>query len=251
MADIKYQRLLGQGSFGNIFLAKRSDQSYIAVKMCDLNHKKYIENEIKYHELIGIHKNIVQFICCFESDKHIMFGIEYVNGCDLFEYLIDYTKKNRCKGISEDISKVIFIQLLDGIEFIHSNNICHRDLKLENILIDKDLNIKICDFGHSTSTDKLLDDLIGTPEYCAPELITGSYDGCLADLWSLGIILYILLAGKYPFNRPRLNTPYLTYDVPYLDYIDHKVFSLIREIVKEHPENRLRISDIRKHYWLC
>ena len=249
MGDIEYKGFLGKGSFGKVFLAK-VDKTYIAIKKCELEDK-HVEQEMENHRLVGIHQNIVKFICRFESDRHIMFGIEYVNGCDLFEYLIDYTKKNSCKGLSEDISKIIFVQLLDGVEFIHSHMICHRDLKLENVLIDKDLNIKICDFGHSASTEKLLDDLIGTKEYCAPELILGSYDGCLADLWSLGIILYILLAGRCPFNRQRINTPFRTYNVPYFHYIDHKVFSLIREIVKEHPENRLGISDIRKHYWLC
>ena len=252
MLDIKSQRLIGRGTFGDVYVATLHDGSVIAIKKCKRGKDEVsMENEIESHKSIDSHKNIVQYICSFKSEKHIMIGIEYIDGCDLLIYFNKYIKTNTSKRLTDDIAKKIFNQLLDGLKFIHKCNICHRDLKLENILIDKDLNIKICDFGNATSTEKLLDDISGTSEYCAPEVLLGSYDGCLADIWSVGIILYVLLSGRYPFNIPNIYTPYRTFNIPYLDHITHIEFSLIREIIIENPKYRLSILEIRKHYWLC
>tara|TARA_B110000208_G_scaffold22115_1_gene28072 strand:- start:20 stop:775 length:756 start_codon:yes stop_codon:yes gene_type:complete len=250
MKDIQFYKSLGYGTFSDVFLAQLPDKSLLAVKKSKLKDKEYIENEIKYHKLVGIHKNIVQFICCLESDKYILFGMEYVNGYDLLDYCNKYNSENKTRGLSDEIAKKIFKQIVDGIEFIHSRHICHRDLKLENILIDNYLNIKICDFGYSTSSKILLNGIVGTPQYSAPEIILGNYDGCLLDIWSLGIILYIILVGKYPFNHNRVEIPYISLKLSPVDYINIKAFSLIREIIIENPKDRLSIDMIRIHYWL-
>jgi serine/threonine protein kinase len=137
----------------------------------------------------------------FEDDKYILIIMEYINGGNLFSFV----KKRR--KLSEKIAKFLFRQIILGIKHIHSKNIVHRDIKLENILIDLNNRVKICDFGIGVilrSEDELLYDQCGTPMYMAPEIILSSkkkgYRGFPVDIWSSGIALYIMLSGTLPFN---------------------------------------------------
>jgi len=114
-----------------------------------------------------------------------------------------YLKNKPTKKLPESEVKVIFQQLAEGVSYLHKHNIAHRDLKLENILINSDKNIKIIDFGFSlvTSKNKPLNICCGTPSYMAPELIAKkNYYGHLVDIWALGILLFVLLSGQFPFK---------------------------------------------------
>lgn len=125
--------------------------------------------------------------------------MELVNGVSLLNYL----KSHPNRKIDEGIVKHIFNQIISGITYIHAKNISHGDIKLENILIDKSNNVKIIDFGFSThnSNGKLLNFFCGTPSYMPPEIIKRkNYVGAHADLWSIGVLLYTLLCGSFPFR---------------------------------------------------
>jgi len=114
-----------------------------------------------------------------------------------------YLKMKTAKRLDEEEAKVVFKQLAEGLQYLHKNNIAHRDMKLENILIDEEHNVKIIDFGFSlvTPRTKPLNLCCGTPSYMSPELMARkNYYGHLVDIWALGIILYILVVGIFPFK---------------------------------------------------
>jgi len=124
---------------------------------------------------------------------------EFIEGISLWAYSKNYPKRM----VDEKTSKFIFTQLIDGISYLHAMNIIHRDIKMENIIIDKSKNIKIIDFGFGTvaSKTKLLNFYCGTPTYMPPEIVQKrEYIGHPADIWSCGILLYTLLCGFFPFK---------------------------------------------------
>ena len=204
----KYGRLIGQGAFGkvNIGLNVLSGR-VVAIKSFNKDkltinseNMKKILYETNLMQRLN-HPNITKILEMFEDDKYILIIMEYINGGNLFSFV----KKRR--KLSEKISKFIFKQIILGIKHIHSKNIVHRDIKLENILIDLNNRVKICDFGIGVileSKDELLYDQCGTPMYMAPEILLSSkkkgYKGFPVDVWSSGIALYIMLSGTLPFN---------------------------------------------------
>ncbi len=124
--------------------------------------------------------------------------------------LHNYLKMKTAKRLDEEEAKVVFKQLAEGLQYLHKNNIAHRDMKLENLLIDEEHNVKIIDFGFSlvTPRTKPLNLCCGTPSYMSPELMARkNYYGHLVDIWALGIILYILVVGIFPFKGNLLD-PY-------------------------------------------
>ena len=117
--------------------------------------------------------------------------------------LLKYLKKQPIKKICENKAREIFKGIVEGIAHCHSKNVVHRDIKLENVMIDSNNNVKIIDFGFSItiSKDKKLSIFCGTPSYMAPEIVKRTpYSGYAADIWALGILLYTLLCGKFPFR---------------------------------------------------
>lgn len=148
-----------------------------------------------------------------------------------------------------------FRQMISAIGYCHSFNICHRDLKLENILLNSKMEIKIADFGmaalHQTPGHKL-ETACGSPHYAAPELLMGrAYRGDLIDIWSIGVVFFALVAGYLPFEHPgHMHGLYIQiesgrYTMP--DDISEDAKSLIHRMLQVNPKNRIRISQIWKH----
>lgn len=135
------------------------------------------------------HPSILKLIDVYESTHHIFLITELAQRGELFDYLVE----QRC--LSEEEAMRFFRQIIYGIDYLHTNCICHRDLKLENILLDKDNNVKICDFGLAKwVSDEMTGTACGSPHYTAPEIIKlEHYDGRKADIWSCGIILFALV----------------------------------------------------------
>ncbi|KAF5316620.1 hypothetical protein D9619_006678 [Psilocybe cf. subviscida] len=157
-----------------------------------------VEREIVVMKLID-HPNIMKLYDVWETSTSLYLILEYVQGGELFDYL--------CSKGRRPLDEVVdyFQQIICAVDYCHRFNIAHRDLKLENILIDQESNIKVADFGMATWQDnsrgKLLRTSCGSPHYAAPEIISGQpYDGTISDIWSCGIILYALLAAKLPFD---------------------------------------------------
>jgi serine/threonine-protein kinase HSL1, negative regulator of Swe1 kinase len=155
-----------------------------------------IEREIVVMKLID-HPNILKLYDVWETSSELYLVMEYVEGGELFDYLVEQGRLPVPEALQ------YFQQTIFAVDYCHRFNIAHRDLKPENILFDRDKNIKVADFGMATwdSGAGMLETSCGSPHYASPEVISGKqYQGSTADIWSCGVVLYALLAGKLPFD---------------------------------------------------
>ena len=273
-----YGRRLGQGAFAKVNLGlnvltgrvvaiksfKKKAEEKFNIKM------KKIQYETELMKRFN-HKNITKILEVFHDEEYMLIIMEYINGENLFSFV----KKRR--KLSEKLAKFLFRQIILGIEHIHSKNVVHRDIKLENIMIDFNNTIKICDFGIGKvlkSEDELLYDKCGTPMYMAPEIILSNendgYKGFPVDIWSSGITLYIMLSGTLPFNlksknnkkenisfngNKRYNNTYLQNQIisvkpREIENISEEAKDLLKGILNKNPEKRLTCNQILNHPWL-
>ncbi|CAG9335367.1 unnamed protein product [Blepharisma stoltei] len=247
---------IGEGNFGKVKLGTHVlTGEKVAVKIFDKSKITDNEDMIRITREIEIlkdirHPNLCQLFETVENSKQIYLIMEYISNGDLLEYII----KNR--KLAEPQAKKFFCQILRGIEELHKLNISHRDLKPKNILIDDDFNLKIVDFGLSRKheSDEFLKTSCGSPSYLAPEVLIGKeYDGNKADIWSCGVILFVMLCGYLPFDDTNVASLYKkivanSYYFP--KWISAEAKDLIRNILKADPKERLTIELIRKHEWL-
>ena len=171
---------------------------YKKYKLLDPNRRKSVKREIKLMEKMK-HPNIIRLYEVIDTSKYVILVMEYVGGGSLHGYL--KSKPNR--RLEESDAKRIFRQVLEGIKYCHSRCITHRDIKLENLLLDDKNNIKIIDFGFSTCipNDKKIKIFCGTPSYMAPEIVQKTeYCGPPADIWALGVLLFTILSGSFPYR---------------------------------------------------
>lgn len=174
--------------------------------------------------------------------------LEYAGG-ELFDYIVQHGKMQEAKA------RRFFQQIICAVEYCHRHKIVHRDLKPENLLLDTDLNVKIADFGLSNiMTDgNFLKTSCGSPNYAAPEVINGKlYAGPEVDVWSCGVILYVLLVGRLPFDDEHIPSLFAKiakghYVVP--SYMSAGAASLIKKMLAVNPVHRATIDDIRNDPW--
>lgn len=159
--------------------------------------------------------------------------------------------------LDEDTAQRIFKQVVHGIAHCHCRSVLHRDIKLDNILMDENEGIKICDFGVSRliTKNQSIQEQCGTPAYLAPEIIADKgYRGYYVDLWSLGVLLYAMLQGTVPFKAKSLealHTLILSGKLDYPQAISEQARHLIQSMLKVEPGERISIPSILKHPWLC
>ena len=251
------EETLGEGAFGKVKRAVHTKTNEkVAIKILDKTTMK--EEEDDYNRLIKEinilkklrHKNISQLYEIIESKNKLYLVVELCEGKELFDYIVDNQK------LSEEVACLFFNQLIDGIEYLHTQNIVHRDLKPENILLSYDKKeIKLIDFGLSTIYDNenLLSTPCGTPSYAPPEMLKGEeYHGLLSDVWSCGVILYAMLCGYLPFSESNeeINCNNIiigNYDLP--ESLSIEVKDLLKNILNIDPITRYDISQIREHIW--
>nr|KYP56820.1 CBL-interacting serine/threonine-protein kinase 3 [Cajanus cajan] len=199
-------RTIGEGTFSKVKFARNSQTGEpVALKILDKEKVlKYmmaeqIQREIATMKLIK-HPNVVQLYEVMGSKTKIYIILEFVTGGELFDKILNNGR------MSEKEGRRYFQQLINAVDYCHSRGVYHRDLKLENLLLDDSGNLKISDFGLSALSQQIRDDGLlhttcGTPNYVAPEVLNDvGYDGAAADLWSCGVILFALLAGYLPFD---------------------------------------------------
>nr|ALG05440.1 CBL-interacting protein kinase [Kandelia obovata] len=250
-------RMLGHGTFAKVYHA-RNLQTGKSVAMKVVGKEKVIKvgmmeqvkREISVMKMVE-HPNIVELHEVMASKSKIYFAMELVRGGELFSKI--------AKGrLREDIARVYFQQLISAIDFCHSRGVYHRDLKPENLLLDEDGNLKVTDFGLSAFSehlkqDGLLHTTCGTPAYVAPEVIgKKGYDGAKADLWSCGVILYVLLAGFLPFQDDNLLSMYRKIyrgDFKCPPFFSPEARSLITMLLDPNPSTRISIADIMDSSW--
>ncbi|KOM53671.1 hypothetical protein LR48_Vigan09g233000 [Vigna angularis] len=256
----KYEigRFLGQGNFAKVYHARnlKTGQS-VAVKvinkemmMMKEGMKDQIKREISVMRLVR-HPNIVQLYEVMATKTKIYFAMELVKGGELFHKV----SRGRLK---EDVARKYFQQLIDAVDYCHSLGVCHRDLKPENLLLDENGDLKITDFGlsalvESKKKDGLLHTICGTPAYVAPEVIKNKgYDGAKTDIWSCGVILYVLLAGFAPFNDRNLMEMYkkiIKADCQFPKWFSIDVKRLIYRILDPNPTSRISVAKIVQSRW--
>jgi len=257
----KYQlgKTLGQGTFGKVKLAVDTETGrQVAIKMMDkakirANHMgEQIKKEISIMKLVRC-EHVVQLIEVLASASTIFVVMELVAGGELFDKII----AQGC--FTEEEARNYFGQLIAGIAECHERGVCHRDLKPENLLLDANGVLKISDFGLSAMATDTADDVLhttcGTPNYVAPEVLLSQtgYDGKAADVWSSGIILYVLLAGFLPFDETsmvELFRKIVKADFAYPATLSPEAQALLHEILNPDPEKRATITEIKQSAWM-
>ncbi|KAG8371034.1 hypothetical protein BUALT_Bualt13G0045000 [Buddleja alternifolia] len=251
-------RTIGEGTFAKVKFARNSETGQpVAIKILDkdkvLKHKmaEQIRREIATMKLIK-HPNVVQLYEVMASKTKIFIVLEFVTGGELFDKIVNHGR------MKENEARKYFQQLINAVDYCHSRGVFHRDLKPENLLLDAGGNLKVSDFGLSALSQQVRDDGLlhttcGTPNYVAPEVLNDrGYEGATADLWSCGVILFVLLAGYLPFDDSNLMNLYKKISSaeftcpPWLPFGAGK---LIARILEPNPEKRITIAEILEDEW--
>ncbi|XP_011666725.1 MAP/microtubule affinity-regulating kinase 3 isoform X5 [Strongylocentrotus purpuratus] len=248
-------KTIGKGNFAKVKLAKHIPTGKeVAIKIIDktqLNPSSLqkVYREVKIMKLLD-HPNIVKLFEVIETDKTLYLAMEYASGGEVFDYLVAHGR------MKEKEARAKFRQIVSAVQYCHQKRVVHRDLKAENLLLDKDLNIKIADFGFSNefTIGCKLDTFCGSPPYAAPELFQGKkYDGPEVDVWSLGVILYTLVSGSLPFdgqNLKELRERVLRgkYRIPF--YMSTDCENLLKRFLMLNPAKRAMLETIMKDKWM-
>ncbi|KAI6119103.1 Pkinase-domain-containing protein [Pisolithus croceorrhizus] len=257
---------LGEGEFGKVKLGLHCQWGEeVAVKLIRRGNidtsvrMSKVEREIEVLRTLK-HPNIVRLYDVIETDKYIGIILEYASGGELFDHILAH------RYLKEKDAAKLFSQLISGVWYIHQKKIVHRDLKLENLLLDRHRNVIITDFGFANRFEHRADDLMqtscGSPCYAAPELVIseGLYVGSAVDVWSCGVILYAMLAGYLPFDddpanpdgdninllyKYIVNTP-----LSFPEYVSQEARDLLSMMLVPDPTRRADLHAIMVHPWL-
>lgn len=257
LGKYEVRKLLGYGAFAKVYQA-RNMQTGETVAIKAVSKKKVlsvkmmaqVKREIAIMRRLN-HPNIVKLIEVLATKSKVYFVMEYARGGEF----LSRTNKGR---FSEELCRRYFQQLISAIGFCHSRGVFHRDLKPENLLLDENWNLKVTDFGLSAMTeqvrhDGLLHTFCGTPAYVAPEIFSKKgYDGAKADIWSCGIVLYVLHAGYLPFNDANVTVMYRKIyrgKFKFPKWTSAELRRLISRLLDTNPETRITIDEIINDPW--
>ncbi|XP_057288033.1 serine/threonine-protein kinase SIK2 [Pezoporus wallicus] len=246
---------LGKGNFAVVKLARhRITRSEVAIKIIDKSQLDAVNLEKIYREVQIMkmldHPHIIKLYQVMETKSMLYLVTEFAKNGEIFDYLASHGR------LSESEARRKFWQILSAVEYCHGRKIVHRDLKAENLLLDNNMNIKIADFGFGNfyKSGEPLTTWCGSPPYAAPEVFEGQqYEGPQLDIWSMGVVLYVLVCGALPFDGPTL--PILRqrvlegrFRIPY--FMSEECEHLIRRMLVLDPSKRLTIAQIKEHKWM-
>uniref|UniRef100_A0A8C5J118 non-specific serine/threonine protein kinase n=1 Tax=Junco hyemalis TaxID=40217 RepID=A0A8C5J118_JUNHY len=249
------ERTIGKGNFAVVKLATHLvTRAKVAIKIIDKTqldeeNLKKIFREVQIMKML-CHPHIIRLYQVMETERMIYLVTEYASGGEIFDHLVAHGR------MAEKEARRKFKQIVAAVNFCHCRNIVHRDLKAENLLLDANLNIKIADFGFSNifTPGQLLKTWCGSPPYAAPELFEGKeYDGPKVDIWSLGVVLYVLVCGALPFDGSTLQNLRARvlsgkFRIPF--FMSTECEHLIRHMLVLDPSKRLSMEQICKHKWM-
>lgn len=248
---------IGHGAYATVRIAFDKDlNKKVALKIYDKSKLGEPQRQLSVQREINLmgklsHPNIVKLHDTFDTKRHVVLEMEYIQGMSLHGYL--KSKSNR--RLEEVEAKRLFLQILSGIEYCHSKSITHRDIKLENLLLDEHNNVKIIDFGFSTCipNTKKIRIFCGTPSYMSPEIVSRKeYAGPPADVWALGVLLYAMLCGTFPFkgsNDKELYRRINSGQFVLPEYLSAQSKALLIKILRVDADDRPTAQAISEDEW--
>lgn len=251
--EFEFLSELGKGGYSVVNLVRHKETGKKYALKCAMKIRKGRDRSNRTRQEIKIlnklkHSRIIGLKGWFEDDENIYLVLEYLSEGDLAHYF-----KNELPSKEEAIN--IMRQIIDAVKYCHKKGIVHRDIKLENILIDENMNIKLTDFGLSVlkRQNEYFYDEVGTPRYTAPEILSGEGYNESVDVWGIGIILFLLLTGKYPFdgsNRKNIFTRISEKRIDYSYYdLDDDEIHLLKRLLCKNPRYRIKLDDITGTSW--
>ncbi|ALC44164.1 SAK [Drosophila busckii] len=253
--EYEVQHLLGKGGFACVYKAKclRTHQE-VAIKMID---KKLIQGsgltnrvrqEVDIHSRLK-HPSVLQLYTFFQDASYVYLVLELADNGELQRYMNQQMKR----PFTEDETSSILRQVVAGLLYLHSHNIMHRDISLSNLLLSKDMHIKIADFGLATQLkrpDERHMTMCGTPNYISPEVVSHLSHGLPADLWSVGCMVYTLLVGRPPFDTDAVQSTlnkvvHSDYTMP--SHLSYEARDLIDKLLRKNPSERISLEQVLRH----
>ncbi|KAI5640077.1 protein kinase domain-containing protein [Phthorimaea operculella] len=255
VGNYELEKTIGTGNFAVVKLATHIiTKSKVAIKIIDKSRLDEDNLKKTFREIAIMkklrHPHIVRLYQVMESTHTIYLVTEYAPNGEIFDHLVSRGR------MPESEAARAFAQMVAAVGYCHANGVVHRDLKAENLLLDRNMNIKLADFGFSNeyTAGSELATWCGSPPYAAPELFEGRrYDGPKADIWSLGVVLYVLVCGALPFDGSTLHelrNVVLSgkFRIPY--FMSQECEHLIRHMLVVEPEKRLSLRGVARHRWL-
>ena len=249
--------MLGKGVFASVRLARDDDGKAVAIKTyenADMQENSYVvrhmQNEARLAGKID-HEGVIAPRAVVRKPSGVELHMDYASGGNLGEYV----KKQR-SGVPEAEAKRLFRQIVEAVGYLHSKDICHRDIKLENIVLDEQRNAKLVDFGAAREgAHRMLHSVQGTPAYMAPEVIGNrAHNGAASDVWSLGVTLFSLLVpGDFPFwgkNMAELRRNIAQAPLKLPAQLSPPCRDLLTKMLNKQAAQRMSIADVKRHPWL-
>ena len=247
---------IGHGSFASVWLAEHTaSQINVAIKVIKKRSLATAESRTRFSREVSLlkqlnHMFIADFFEFLEDEQNYGIAMEYVENGSLRSTLVKNGK------LSEEDARFYFTQLISCLEYLHTEKcIMHRDLKLENVLLDRNGNIRVVDFGLSNmfcATNPKLFKACGSRAYVSPEMVQGLPYTNSADIWSAGVLLYALVVGSLPFDHPKkgMTSQMILYTDPhYPPFLSVTAVDLLRKMLCKNPENRITLDKIKEHPW--
>lgn len=260
LGNYRIIRALGGGTFGKVkcklYLVAQHEitKTYVAIKVLskkNIREKQFAQKVTREINLLKFfqHPHIIRLYEVISTHNHLLLVMEYLPGGELYSLI------ERNGRLCEELGRYYLQQIVSGIEYCHFHRVVHRDIKPENLLLDQNGNVKIADFGLSNflKDGEFLKTSCGSPNYAAPEVISGNkYCGPEVDVWSLGVVLYALLAGFLPFDEGSIPVLFskikaAKFQMPY--HFSEPVKDLIFRMLNPDPLARITIKQIMKHPW--
>ncbi|CAN6462184.1 unnamed protein product [Victoria cruziana] len=257
--DYQILQQIGEGRFGKVFRCFRPDSGeFFACKTIDKRSItdpldwECLDREVRIHRLVGVHPNIVRIRDFYEDDAALHLIMELCSSSDLFDRISE-------GPLSEPDAAAVMAPLMEAIGHCHRQGVVHRDIKPENILFDERDGLKLADFGSADCfrDGKVLREVFGTAYYVAPEVLWGKEYDEKVDVWSAGVILYVLLSGIPPFRGDTTGETFesvLRANLRFPPRIFHSVSSaakdLIRKMLRKEVSRRFSAEEVLRHPWI-